>query len=128
MTSAQAIRKLKGLKADILRDGKVDWDETGVLLDFIRPLTRKHGFLFQDYENLLKKCRADGRITKEESDKLALQLDFLCGFFANLRLKFWLTIAVMALVLVAAIALTGRVKSVVEIPVRSAEPPAEVAP
>lgn len=127
MTSAQAIRKLKRLKEDILRDGQVDWNETGVLLDFIRPLTRKHGFLFQDYENLLKKCREDGRITKEESDKLALQLDFLCGFFSNLRLKFWLTIAVMALVLVAAIALTGRVKSVVEIPARPAEPPAELS-
>ena len=124
MTSAQAIRQLKKLKEDVLKDGRIDWTETGVLLDFIRPLAQKHGFIFQDYENLLRKCREDGRITKEESDKLALQLDFLCSFFSNMLLKFWLVIAVIALAIALTYALFGRVKSVVEVPARSAEPPA----
>ena len=124
MTSAQAIRQLKKLKEDVLKDGRIDWTETGILLDFIRPLAQKHGFIFQDYENLLRKCREDGRITKEESDKLALQLDFLCSFFSNMLLKFWLVIAVIALAIALTYALFGRVKSVVEVPARSAEPPA----
>ena len=122
MTTAQAIRRLKWLRNDILRDGRVDWDETGVLLDFIRPIARKSGVLFQDYEALLKKCREDGKITKDESEKLALQLDFLCTFFAKRRLKFWLALAVILLALAAAFAFVGRVRSVVEMPV-TPDPP-----
>jgi len=109
MTTGATIGRLKALKCAVLEDGQVDWEETGRLLDVIRPLAAKHGFLFQDYERLLDKCRADGKITKEESEKLALQLDFLCGLFTNLRLKFWLAVTVVLLLTVAAFAVGGRV-------------------
>ena len=109
MNTGKTIGRLKALKRAVLADGKVDWNETEQLLAAIRPLAKKHGFLFQDYERLLEKCREDGQITKEESEKLALQLDFLCGFFSNLRLKFWLIITAVLLLIVATLAVGRRV-------------------
>ena len=102
------IGRLKALKKSVLADGRVDWGETERLLAVIRPLAAKRGFLFQDYERLLEKCREDGKITKEESEKLALQLDFLCSFFSNLRLKFWLAVTVILLILAATFAVGSR--------------------
>ena len=104
MNTGKTIGRLRALKRAVLADGKVNWAETEQLLAVIRPLAKKHGFLFQDYERLLEKCREDGQITKEESEKLALQLDFLCGFFSNLRLKFWLIVTVILLMVVATVA------------------------
>ena len=109
MTASGMIGRLKALKKSVLADGQVDWDETERLLAVIRPLAAKRGFLFQDYERLLEKCREDGKITKEESEKLALQLDFLCSFFSNLRLKFWLIVMVILLVIVSTFAVGRRV-------------------
>ena len=109
MTTSGMIGRLKALKKSVLADGRVDWDETERLLAVIRPLAAKRGFLFQDYERLLEKCREDGKITKEESEKLALQLDFLCGFFSNLRLKFWLIVMAILFVIAATFAVSGRV-------------------
>ena len=109
MSTGKTIGRLKALKKAILADGKVDWNETEQLLAIVRPLAQKHGFLFQDYERLLEKCREDGQITKEESEKLALQLDFLCSFFSNLRLKFWLAVSVILLIVVATFAVGHRV-------------------
>jgi len=103
MTTGATIGRLKALKRAVLKDGQVDWEETGRLLDVIRPLAAKRGFIFQDYERLLDKCREDGKITAEESEKLALQLDFLCSFFTNLRLRFWLVVTVVLLLTVAAV-------------------------
>ena len=115
------IGRLKALKKSVLADGRVDWDETERLLAVIRPLAAKRGFLFQNYERLLEKCREDGKITKEESEKLALQLDFLCGFFSNLRLKFWIVVMAILLVIVASIAVGGRVADSAAVPVPAAE-------
>ena len=111
MNTGKTIGRLKALKRSVLADGKVDWNETEQLLAAIRPLAAKHGFLFQDYGRLLEKCREDGQITKEESEKLALQLDFLCSFFSNLRLKFWLIVAVVLLLVVATVAVGQGVVS-----------------
>ena len=109
MNTGKTIGRLKALKKAVLADGKVDWSETEQLLAIVRPLAQKHGFLFQDYERLLEKCREDGKITKEESEKLALQLDFLCSFFSNLRLKFWLIVMAILLLVVATLFVGGRV-------------------
>ena len=115
------IGRLKALKKSVLADGQVDWNETERLLAVIRPLAAKRGFLFQDYERLLEKCREDGKITKEESEKLALQLDFLCSFFSNLRLKFWLIVVVILLVIVSTFAVGRRVADSTSDPFVSAE-------
>jgi len=108
MTTGQMIGRLRALKKAVLADGMVDWNETERLMEAIRPLAAKQRFLFQDYERLLEKCRADGRISREESEKLAVQLDFLCGFFSNLRLKFWLVVVVVALLVVSTLAVVFR--------------------
>ena len=121
MTTSGMIGRLKALKKSVLADGQVDWDETERLLAVIRPLAAKRGFLFQDYERLLEKCREDGKITKEESEKLALQLDFLCSFFSNLRLKFWLIVMVILLVIVSTFAVGRRVADSTSDPFVSAE-------
>ena len=123
------IGRLKALKKSVLADGRVDWDETERLLAVVRPLAAKRGFLFQDYERLLEKCREDGKITKEESEKLALQLDFLCSFFSNLRLKFWLVVTVILLVIAATFAVGSRVADSVAVPAPAVEEaPAEPLP
>ena len=109
MNTGKMIGRLKGLKRAVLADGKVDWNETEQLLAVVRPLAKKHGFLFQDYARLLEKCREDGRIAKEESEDLALQLDFLCSLFSNLRLKFWLIVTVVLLLIGATLAVSSRV-------------------
>ena len=121
MTTSGMIGRLKALKKSVLADGRVDWDETERLLAVIRPLAAKRGFLFQDYERLLEKCREDGKITKEESEKLALQLDFLCSFFSNLRLKFWLVVMVILFVIAATFAVSSRVADSVSVPAPAAE-------
>ena len=121
MTTSGMIGRLKARKKSVLADGQVDWNETERLLTVIRPLAEKRGFLFQDYERLLEKCREDGKITKEESEKLALQLDFLCSFFSNLRLKFWLVVVVILLVIVSAFAVGRRVADSTSDPFVSAE-------
>jgi len=109
MTKGATIGRLRALKRAVLEDGRVDWEETGRLLDLVRPLAARRGILFQDYERLLVKCREDGRITKEESDRLALQLDFLCGCLSNQRLRFWLVGTLVLLLAVAAFAVGVRV-------------------
>ena len=121
MTASGMIGRLKALKKSVLADGRVDWDETERLLAVIRPLAAKRGFLFQDYERLLEKCREDGKITKEESEKLALQLDFLCSFFSNLRLKFWLVVTVILFVIAATFAVGSRVADSAALPTPAAE-------
>ena len=125
MNTGKTIGRLKALKKAVLADGRVDWNETEQLLAIIRPLSAKHGFLFQDYERLLDKCRADGQITKEESEKLAFQLDFLCGFFSNLRLKFWLSVVTGLLILVATLAVGSRILESNAALGRPATPPPE---
>ena len=125
MNTGKTIGRLKALKRAVLADGKVDWNETEQLLAVIRPLAKKHGFLFQDYERLLEKCREDGKITKEESEKLALQLDFLCSFFSNLRLKFWLSVVTILLIIVAAFAVGNRIVDSTATFGRPADPPPE---
>ena len=123
MNTGKTIGRLKALKKAVLADGQVDWNETEQLLEVIRPLATKHGFLFQDYERLLEKCREDGRITKDESEKLALQLDFLCSFFSNLRLKFWLAVVTILLIVVATFAIGNRVADSAATFARPATPP-----
>ena len=115
------IGRLKALKRSVLADDRVDWDETERLMAAIRPLAEKRGFLFQDYVRLLEKCREDGKITKEESEKLALQLDFLCSFFSNLRLKFWLVVTVILFVIAATFAVGSRVADSAALPTPAAE-------
>ena len=111
MTNGKMISRLQALKKSVLADGKVDWRETEQLLDAIRPLAARRGFLFEDYERLLVKCREDGQISPDESRELALQLDFLCSLCANRRLSFWLSVAIVALLLVSALALVRGVIS-----------------
>ena len=125
MNTGKTIGRLKALKKAVLSDGKVDWDETEQLLAFIRPLAEKHGFLFQDYERLLEKCREDGKISREESEKLALQLDFLCSFFSNLRLKFWLAVMAILLLVVATLVVGNRIADSTATFGRSTTPPLE---
>jgi len=59
---------------DILADGEIDFDETDVLLDFLTPLARAHGGQFEKFRRQIEKARADGKITKAESKKLAASL------------------------------------------------------
>ena len=125
MNTGKTIGRLKALKKAVLADGKVDWNETEQLLAVVRPLAKRHGFLFQDYERLLEKCREDGKITKEESEKLAHQLDFLCSFFSSLRLRFWLIVAVILLLIVATLAVGSRVADLAAKSGRPTPPPLE---
>ena len=104
MTHSRAIRELRALKKDVLADERVDWDETERLLTFIRPLAAKYGDDFARYEELLEKCRADGKITDEESTVLALNLDLMCSRFEVRRLRFWLIVSILVILVLAVFA------------------------
>lgn len=101
MTTGQMINRLKELKTAVLADGKIDWSETELIMQAVRPLAAKHGFLFEDFERCLEKCREDGKITPEESKEIALYLEYLCGFFSNLRLT-WALVALSLIVVIGA--------------------------
>ena len=105
MTTNQLIRQLKKLKRSVLEDGVVDWNETERIREAIRPLSVRRGFIFEDYERLLMKCRQDGKITPDESRELALQLEFLCDLCTYRRLTFWLSAVIVILVIVCSLAL-----------------------
>ena len=112
MTTGYTIKKLKTLKAAVLADGKIDWNETSELLEATRELAVRHGFPFEDFERQLVKCREDGVITPVESDNLAKQLDYLCTFFTALRLRFRiLVIAMLALAVSAALVAANIVRA-----------------
>ena len=111
MTTNQLIRRLQQLKKAVLEDGKIDWGETEQLREAVRPLSVRRGFIFEDYERLLMKCREDGKITLDESRELALQLDALCSMIAKQRLRFWLAVVLIAFLLVCSFALVNRIVS-----------------
>ena len=67
--NARALAKvMRAMGRDILFDGKVDWHETEVLMDFFRGLDGKEA---QEFRTTLEKVRADGVITEAESDEIA---------------------------------------------------------
>ena len=64
------------LRASILGDNKVDLEETRVLLDFARKNAAVDAKMVE-FAKLLEQVRADGVVTKEESDQLEMYLDWL---------------------------------------------------
>lgn len=86
MTIPKAREKFENLKTAILSDGKVDWTETEVLLDFIDWYVKSDNAKFVEFKKLLLKCREDGKIDEEESKLLASRLDSISSF---LKIEFW---------------------------------------
>ena len=111
ITTSQLIRQLRKLKKSVLEDGEVDWEETDRLQEAIRPLSVRCGFVFEDYERLLMKCREDRQITPDESRQLAIQLEFLCSMCAYKRQTFWLTVTIVILVIACSLALVRNIVS-----------------
>ena len=64
------------LRASILGDNRVDLEETGILLDFARRNAAGDAKM-AEFAKLLEQVRADGVVTKEESDQLEMYLDWL---------------------------------------------------
>ena len=86
MTIQEARCKFENLKTAILSDGKIDWTETEVLLDFIDWYVKSDNAKFVEFKKLLLKCREDGKIDEEESKLLASRLDSISSF---LKIEFW---------------------------------------
>jgi len=104
MKHQTVIARLKELKKSVLADGKVDWGETSRLLEFVRPLAYRRGFVFEDFVQLLEKCREDGKITAEESQKIATHLDELCRMLsASARCTWVMVILTLAIAAGAAV-------------------------
>lgn len=101
MTNARATRALIALKQDILADGQVDWEETGRLEEFLRPLAGVLGTEVIRFLDLLDRCRQDEKITPEESELLSAHLELLCARLVIRQLKFWLAVVSAALLIVA---------------------------
>jgi len=69
-------RSLVEMRGDVLRDGKVDYDETTYLLRALEPY-EKSGATLGGFVQALREVRADGVITPEESAKIIGLLDDL---------------------------------------------------
>jgi len=61
------IRAMEGV---IMADGKVDLEETGILLRLIKPLAEEYGSDFRAFEQAIREIRSDGVVTSEESARL----------------------------------------------------------
>ena len=72
-------------RREILADGKVDFDETGRLLELVKSYVRLNDKNAVLLEHLLKEVRADGVITSEESDRMKDLLDALADRYEDLR-------------------------------------------
>lgn len=64
---SRVIRSMEGV---IMADGKVDLEETGILLRLIKPLAEEYGSDFRAFEQAIRAIRADGVVTDEESRRL----------------------------------------------------------
>lgn len=111
MTTRQIIRQLGKLKKSVLKDGEVDWEETEQLHEAIRPLSVQCGFVFEDYDRLLMKCREDGNITPEESRQLAIQLELLYRLIDHKRQIFWMSVAIVILAIACTLSLVCNIVS-----------------
>jgi len=74
MVTPSARRALARIQAEVLSDGKVDWEETGRLLAFIRPYVEAGSRPFVRLAKLLEGVRADGVITRSESEQVVAEL------------------------------------------------------
>ena len=75
MTITKTLKKFEELKEAILKDGKVDYAEAEVLLDFIDDYARAGNKNFIALFKTLMKAKIDGKITKEESDKIMSEIN-----------------------------------------------------
>ena len=79
------LTQVAAARGEILADGKVDFDETGRLLELVKPYVRLNDPNATLLEHLLNDVRADGVITREESDRMRDLLDALADRHEELR-------------------------------------------
>ena len=126
MKTGYTIERLKALRTRVLADGVIDWHETDALLVAARALAVRHGIDFEDFERLLVKCRRDLKITREESDQLARQLDYLCMAAYRARRRVWLAVAGLLALASSVIILTIGVIRANRVPGEAALPDSEI--
>lgn len=97
MTIRKTLKKFEALKEAVKRDGKVDWQETEVILDFISPYCRSGNRDFMELHRHLMQAREDNIIDKEESDVICNDLDLVAAHLAReLKIEKVLAVAVLA--------------------------------
>lgn len=67
-------KMLSAFERTVLADGRIDFEETTMLVRFIRPLAEAKGGAYREFCDLLLRAREDGVITAEESAALAAGL------------------------------------------------------
>lgn len=80
MNTRKALKDLVALKAMILEDGVIDYDETTKLLEYIEQYISSDHKIFADFKATVDACRKDGKITNEESEQLKVEIDTLLHF------------------------------------------------
>ena len=86
MTIKKCITKFEELKAKILADGKIDYEEAEVLLDFIAPYARSGNKNFTELYKAIVSAKMDGVITHEESESIIQHINNVTKFL-NLEAK-----------------------------------------
>ena len=74
---------IERLKAAILADGKVDFEESGRLMDAVRPYARQGDEAAAGLVKLIEGVRDDGKVTPDESKALADALEKIAPRFGN---------------------------------------------
>lgn len=100
MKIREILKKFETLSDSVLSDGKVDWEETNELLEFMEPYVKAGNWRFAGLKELVVKCREDGRITDDESKQMAEQILKVKRF---LKVETALMIAYVTLVYGAAV-------------------------
>lgn len=73
----ELLAMLRGYERNILADGKVDFEETTLLVNFLKPVAEAKGGAYREFYDQLLRARADGVIDAGESSKLAMGLKLL---------------------------------------------------
>lgn len=102
MTIRKALKDLTALKAEILKDGNIDWNETTKLLDFIEPYVRSNNQIFVNFQATVFACRKDGKISMLESAKLEAEIDNMLYFLKVEMIVEYVLSGILLLGLVAA--------------------------
>lgn len=80
MTLREASKRFEGLRKILLANGKIDWAETDLLLEFIEPYVRAENARFCKFKEVIIKCREDNQITEEESALLISEIKRISSF------------------------------------------------
>jgi len=103
MTLSLARKKFKQLADAIVKDGKVSYEETDVLLDFIDTYVEDCHPLFVKFKYQLISMRKDGKISDEESKQILAEISNIQSYLKSQQILNAIFFGLFALIVISII-------------------------